>query len=62
MKQRLGIAQAIMEKPELLILDEPTNSLDNEGVKIFHNIIANFKRRKDNFAFQPYQGRNKHFL
>lgn len=44
MKQRLGIAQAIMEKPELLILDEPTNSLDNEGVKIFHNIIANFKK------------------
>ena len=28
MKQRLGIVQAIMEKPELLILDEPMNSLD----------------------------------
>ena len=35
MKQRLGIAQAIMEKPKLLILDEPMNGLDASGVKIF---------------------------
>jgi ABC-2 type transport system ATP-binding protein len=35
MKQRLGIAQAIMEKPEVVLLDEPTNSLDREGVEIF---------------------------
>ena len=32
MRQRLGIAQAIMEKPKLLILDEPMNGLDNHGV------------------------------
>lgn len=32
MKQRLGIAQAIMENPQILILDEPMNGLDNEGV------------------------------
>ena len=31
MKQRLGIAQAIMENPEILILDEPMNSLDKQG-------------------------------
>ena len=33
MKKRLGIAAAIMEKPELILLDEPTNALDDEGVE-----------------------------
>ena len=33
MRQRLGIAQAIMEDPEILILDEPMNGLDNAGVQ-----------------------------
>jgi len=43
MKQRLGIAQAIMENPKLLVLDEPTNSLDSEGVNIFRNLIMDFR-------------------
>lgn len=33
MRQRLGIAQAIMENPSILILDEPMNGLDEKGVK-----------------------------
>lgn len=43
MKQRLGIAAAIMELPDIVILDEPLNALDEEGVKCFRNIIAELK-------------------
>lgn len=39
MKQRLVFAQALMEKPDLLILDEPTNALDKDGVELFKKII-----------------------
>ena len=39
MKQRLILAQAIMEEPDLLILDEPTNALDKDGVELFKKIV-----------------------
>lgn len=45
MKQRLGIAAAIMEKPEIVILDEPTNSLDENGVDLVKHIVRNEKER-----------------
>lgn len=45
MKQRLGIAAAIMEKPEIVLLDEPTNSLDESGVGLVREIVLNEKAR-----------------
>ncbi|MBN6187623.1 ABC transporter ATP-binding protein [Aneurinibacillus sp. BA2021] len=39
MRQRLGIAQAIMEKPDILLFDEPTNGLDDSGIKMFADLI-----------------------
>ena len=44
MKQRLGIAQAIMENPTLLVLDEPMNSLDEQGVEDMRKLFLNYKR------------------
>ena len=43
MRQRLGIAQAIMEKPEILILDEPMNGLDNDGVMEMRKLFINLR-------------------
>lgn len=45
MKQRLGIAQAIMEKPKLLILDEPMNGLDESGVNDIRKMVLDFKKQ-----------------
>lgn len=46
MKQRLGIAAAVMEKPEIVILDEPTNSLDSEGVEMVKRLVQREKERQ----------------
>lgn len=43
MRQRLGIAQAIMEHPNLLILDEPMNGLDNHGVQHIRSLLKSLK-------------------
>lgn len=46
MKQRLGIANAIMHEPELLILDEPTNGLDPIGIAEMRKFIKDLCREK----------------
>ena len=45
MKQRLAIAQAVMEQPDVLMLDEPTNSLDDQGVEEIRKLILEEKQR-----------------
>lgn len=45
MKQRLAIAQAIMERPAIVMLDEPTNALDEDGVEDIRKIILEEKER-----------------
>ena len=45
MRQRLGIAQAIMEDPDILILDEPMNGLDNQGVEDIRKLLLALKEQ-----------------
>ena len=45
MKQRLAIAQAIMEQPDLLILDEPTRGLDQDGINQIYKVLNDEKSR-----------------
>ena len=45
MKQRLGIAAAVMEEPDIVILDEPTNALDSDGVAMLKEILHEQRER-----------------
>lgn len=45
MKQRLGIAAAVMENPDLIILDEPINAIDESGVEQVREILCKHKKR-----------------
>lgn len=46
MKQKLRIAQAIMENQQIIILDEPTNGLDEKSIQNLHNIVLELKKQK----------------
>lgn len=46
MKQKLGIAQALMEKPRLLVLDEPMNNLDEESIVLTREILMDLNKKE----------------
>ncbi|URZ14904.1 ABC transporter ATP-binding protein [Clostridium felsineum] len=46
MKQRMGLAQALMKRPKLLILDEPTNGLDPSGINDLRNLIQRLSKEE----------------
>ena len=51
MKQRLGVAQAILHKPKVLILDEPTNGLDPAGIKELRDIMKRLAHEENAAVF-----------
>lgn len=54
MKQRLGLAQALLNDPEVIFLDEPTNGLDPQGVIQFRNAIRDLSRNGKTVFFSSH--------
>lgn len=62
MRQRLGIAQAIMEKPDILILDEPMNGLDKHGVEDMRNLFLKLKSDGATILLASHNSEDIHLL
>lgn len=54
MRQKMRIIQAVMEQPQILLMDEPFNALDEESVKIVQNVFMAFKRENRLFIFTSH--------
>ena len=62
MRQRLGIAQVIMEDPELIILDEPFNALDISGVEEMRNLFLSLKEKGKTILIASHSKEDVDFL
>lgn len=62
MRQRLGIAQAIMKDPDILIFDEPMNGLDNEGVKDIRKLFLELKETGKTLLIASHNAEDIHVL
>lgn len=62
MKQRLAIAQAIMEEQDILILDEPFNGLDKEGMKEMRKLFQNLKSQGRTMLFASHNPQDIEYL
>ncbi len=62
MKQRLALAQAIMEDPDILILDEPMNGLDKDGVADIRKLLLGFKQAGKTILIVSHNSEDIHAL
>jgi ABC-2 type transport system ATP-binding protein len=62
MKQRLRIAQAIMKKPDILVLDEPFNGLDKDGVSKMQDLMVTYKKKGKTILLTSHDERQIEFL
>lgn len=62
MKQRLAMAQAIMEQPDILVLDEPTNALDEEGISLVRQVLLEEKARGASIIIASHNKEDIEFL
>lgn len=62
MKQRLGIAQAIMENPEILILDEPMNGLDDQGASQMRKLFLRLRSEEKTILLASHMQEDIHEL
>ncbi|MEG0771438.1 MAG: hypothetical protein RR436_06035 [Clostridia bacterium] len=55
MKQRLRLAQALMESPDILLLDEPMNALDKQGIALIKSILKEHIKEGKTLIFTSHQ-------